>query len=166
MENPQRPTVNQRLYYCRLHLKWMQQVLEQGEIAKKVIEQSFAESTLFHLVTAYQCYLAEIATAYGSPCEHLEDVETLEQLLSQQQLESAEAREIAELAEGGWLKDLLTAYGSISTASVTAKSPLNHPEAIPAVQLEQSSKGFEQCRLLLDSLQGLIENQRDRLEEW
>lgn len=165
MENPQRPLVNQRLYYCRLHVKWMEQALEKGEIARNVIEQSFSESVLFHLVKTYQCYLAEIATAYGAPCEYLGDVMALEQLLSQQQLESAEAREIAELASSGWLGELLETYQAIPAAVSATKSSFS-PQAIPAVQVQQSSAGLERSRFLLESMEKLIENQRDRLEEW
>lgn len=165
MENPQRPLVNQRLYYCRLHIKWMEQALEKGEITRNVIEQSLSESVLFHLVKTYQCYLAEIATAYGSPCDCLGDVTSLDQLLSQQQLESAEAREISELEASGWLRELLEAYKAIPTATSATKSPLN-PQTIPTIQVQQSSAGLEQSRFLLESMEGLIENQRDRLEEW
>jgi len=165
MENPQRPLVNQRLYFCRLHLKWMEQALEAGEITRHIVEQSFSESVLFHLVMAYRVYLAEIATAYGSACDHLDDVTALQQLLAQQQLESAEASEIAELQESGWLQHLLFAYESIPTMGSQAQSSLK-PEVIPVTQLQQPVIGLDQYKSLLESLEKLIENQRNRLEEW
>ena len=50
MANAQRPVVNQRLYFSRLHIDWLSQQLANEEIAKSVLEQSLGESAVFHLI--------------------------------------------------------------------------------------------------------------------
>ena len=165
MDNTKRALVNQRLYFCRLHLKWMQEALEKKDIPGNVVEQSLAESVLFHLVQAYRLYLAEIATAYNSPCETLNSISELNELLSKQQQASAEAHEIAQQEASGWLATLLSAYEAIPAAAASPK-PGAVPQQIPVTQLQTSVLNYEQCKILLQSMESLIENQRSRLEEW
>jgi hypothetical protein len=165
MANQQRALVNQRLYFCRLHLSWMQQALEQADVPAHVIEQSLAESVIFHLVTAYRLYLAEVATAYSCPCESLDNTQALMDLLALQQRESAEAREMQQLEQGGWLQELITAFHAILDGR--SQSPGKKPaQGIPVLQVAQQALDYDRCEAFLESFHKLIENQRSRLEEW
>ena len=167
MANSQRPIVNQRLYFCRLHLQWLEQQLEGEEIPRRVLEQSLGESILFHLVVAYRAYLAEIATAYtASSSASFSDASELVAALEAQGYSSAEARELQQLEQGNsWLAELLSGYQTLGGVEQSVKS--SAPQMITAFEVDASQKiDLDSASDYFQALNAVIENQRSRLEEW
>ena len=166
MANAQRPIVNQRLYFCRLHLDWLSEQLAQQRIAKSVLQQCLGESVQFHLVLAYRAYLAEIAVAYNLSSINFADASDLAADLSAQGLESAEAKELQQLESAGWLSELLAYHRSIGPL----QAPVRQPRASQVISFaDVSADGVLDlacCQSYYQSLNQIIENQRERLEEW
>jgi hypothetical protein len=164
MSNAQTAQVNQRLYFARLHLQWLQQALDQQQVAAKVVEQSLSESCLMHLVLAYRAYLAELAEAYSLSGASFDDAEALIEALAGIHKESAEAREIQLLEEGGWLGEMCQRYTQLGASSMAAIATTN-AGVIPVLQVSQQLNA-ESCQHYLESLQKLVESHRSQLEEW
>jgi Family of unknown function (DUF6586) len=172
MSVPQRAIVNQRLYFCRLHLDCLEQQLSQQVVPKHVLEQSLGESFLFHLVMTYRAYLAEIAEACSVSSSDLEagltSAEHLLDLLRDNKTYCAAAEELSALeSTASWLSSLLVAFhlsatGALQTPPVAASTGI----AVKQIESDTDTVGLRAGRNLLRLLGELIENQRLQLEEW
>lgn len=162
MANQQRPIVNQRLYFSRLHLQWLQRELAGGELAAATVEQALGESLLFHLYRCYQAYLLELAESYGLYPASIDNATSFMALLDAQGKSSAEANELCALeSSNSWLAAMLA---SATSAVLPGNSPATNA-TIAVVQV--GAVGFCECgQKYLDKLSALIENQRGQLEEW
>ncbi|MGK0500271.1 MAG: hypothetical protein ACJAYG_001920 [Oceanicoccus sp.] len=172
MANSQSRIVNQRLYFCRLHLQWLDQQLQLQMLPKALLEQSLAESALFHLQMAYRAYLLEIAEAYNLKPDSIKSVEQLMACIGEQQLRSAEAYEIEQLAQQAesWLSSMLQVYAQLDEDSVSLpqqgyqQANMINISPVQAVgSCELSAELVHNCH---QQLTALIENQRLRLQEW
>ena len=167
MANAQRPVVNQRLYFCRLHIDWLTEQLAHQEVPKSVLEQSLGESTLFHLINTYQAYLAEIAVAYTLPMTDFHDASELIAAMHAADQQCAEANELRELElSDSWLSQLKQQYSAIGPVHRNVQSTKNSQivafssaDTSGTIDLACSKRYWQQ-------LSALIENQRARLEEW
>ena len=167
MANEQRPIVNQRLYFCRLHLEYLAVELDRQQTPKVVVEQSLGESIVLHLVLAYRAYLREIAIAYAIPGAAYTTASDLIAALYQSCQQSAEAKELAALEQDGWLCELLTRYCALGSVEAEAKDRPASASGITVMQIDDKQPlDLALCRHYLQSLNELIENQRSRLEEW
>jgi len=167
MANSQRPLVNQRLYYCRLHLQWLTAELDKQSLPKAVLEQALGGSTLVHLVLAYRAYLQEIAEAYNVPLSSFQSVTDLNAMLVLQNTGCAEANELVELEQRGWLKELLLQYQAINELRPPQHLGASSVQPIMVTQVaNESSSSLSDCSRFYTQLSELIDNQRTRLEEW
>jgi hypothetical protein len=167
MANSYRPIVNQRLYFCRLHLQMLAEQLAEQQVAKPVLEQALGESVLFHLVLTYRAYMAEIALAYAVDLQPPENAGQLITLLADQGYESAEAQELLAVeSDGLWLGELLQQYSELGPVQANIR-PRTAATLISATE-SASSWGFSLSVLqsYFDALSEIIDNQRARLEEW
>lgn len=163
MSNQQRAVVNQRLYFCQLHLGWLEAQLLKQDIPLRVVEQSLGESMLFHLVLCYRAYLSEVATAYGYPVDNLTHAGQLIDHLSVQQLRSGEAIELSGLElSDSWLSALLSQYEQLGPVNLALSSTdIKTISVSPVLELDSNV-----LRNYFNLLNEVIENQRTRLEEW
>ncbi|ARN75676.1 DUF6586 family protein [Oceanicoccus sagamiensis] len=167
MANAQRPVVNQRLYFCKLHLDWLAQQLANQDIPKSVLEQSLGESILFHLINSYQAYLAEIAIAYNLPPADFINADTLIEALKQGGFYSAEANELRELElADSWLSRLIREYQAVGPIYRAGKSSNNSQIVAFSSQDNSGTMDLDVLKQCWQQLSGVIENQRARLEEW
>ncbi len=167
MANAQRPVVNQRLYFCRLHIDWLAEQLSHQEIAKSVLEQSLGESALFHLIKTYQAYLAEIATAYSLALADFSDAKDLLEAMEQAEQYSAEALELRELESSpSWLNQLQAQYAAIGPIHQVTNSAKNSQIVAFSSPDTGGTIALETIELYWQQLSAVVENQRARLEEW
>ena len=165
MTNAQRPIVNQRLYFCRLHLGYLCEQLDKQQTARAVLEQSLGESIVLHLMLAYRAYLQEIAAAYTIPVTEFATSQALITALSDHQQQSAEAMELSALERDGWLCDLFARYQTLGAPASRSRSQSG--SGIAVTQIEQSDTlDASLCEYYFQSLSELIDSQRARLEEW
>ena len=169
MANAQRPIVNQRLYFCRLHLDWLSQELAREDLPQSVLEQSLGESLLFHLMMAYRAYLQEIAVAYSTPVHDVHNAQQLLTRLESNGYTSAEASELKGLEEAeSWLAELFQRYRSVG--SLQRAAAVIRPQSLAREQhCTEGTTGpltNTECQGYFQALTAVIDNQRSRLEEW
>jgi hypothetical protein len=167
MANAYRSEVNQRLYFCRLHIESLATLLKEQQIAKSVLEQAFGESVLSHLVLTYRTYLAELALAYAVDCKPPESASQLVDILSKEGHVSAEAKELVALEEQGrWLDSMLQQYHSIGSILSSVKPRASGNFIASSSADDTSVYTLPGLQSYFDHLSELIDNQRTRLEEW
>lgn len=167
MTNPLRARVNQRLYFCQLHLQWMQRALDEQQVPRRVIDQALGESVVLHLITAYRHYLSELAHAYGLSGETPQSTAQCAAALAAAGKTSAECEELIALEQAdSWLAALLQLnadLGSIEGRPAVESAP---QAAIRMQSVEDNPLALQPLIAIYDGLQALIDNQRTRLEEW
>lgn len=165
---------NQKLYFARLHLDQLKAAEMGSGWSKHALIESFNESVLFHMASAYHAFLAEIAEVYRVAPERAADLDKLEVMLSEQGLETPEVSELKQLAAGeAWLAQLLAAYQacwmaedrdqaqhaghhSLSEIHVVQVNPDHAEDKDVIAQLEQ----------WLESFRDLVERLRGSMKEW
>ncbi len=170
MDNSQRPLVNERLYYCRLHLDYLAAELLRQDTPKAILENAIGDSILFHLMLCYRAYLSEIAESYALPASDFSSARVLVEGLRAAEQESAEANELLSLeASGSWLSALFQHYRSIMSGKPATSSPQvpsESPIIYAAQQDEADHLGLKEYEGVFHALTELISRQRTCLEEW
>jgi len=147
-----RALVNQKLYFARL-------TLDQATHpdSDEATHTALLQASVFHLMTAYRCYLREIAAHYRFSIE----ADTAAAALTQ--LSDRVVPELSELAalerDDGWLARLERAYRAISAPLPVAAAQ------IPLVNLAESITA-DVCREWLETLQNVVQEQRGQAQEW
>jgi len=165
---------NQKLNFTRIHLDALKKAQESTGWSKHALIESYNESVLFHMVSAYSAFLREIAEQYRFDAEK---ITKLKQLVAQMEAQGLEAPEVNELVglqfnPESWLHHLLAAYKgcwraedhqesaaqaeSVSEIHVMQINP-NHAEDADIIKEYQS--WFEQ-------LGALVERLRGGMQEW
>ena len=103
---------NQKLNFTRIHLDALKGAQESTGWSKHALIESYNESVLFHMVSAYSSLLREIAEQYSLDANR---ITKLSQLVDQMEAQGLEAPEVSELQQlhndsGSWLHHLLAAY--------------------------------------------------------
>lgn len=167
MANLQRPLVNQRLYFCRLHLQWLEAQLSEQQLPRQLLERSLGESILLHLVLAYRAYLSEIAEAYAVKEQSFLNADELIAALAVAGFESAEAKELSLLESADrWLGRLLMQFSGISRLDMSVKQNRSASVITSVEQHQEQDFSYLYLSDYFLYLSDLIENQRSRLEEW
>lgn len=169
MDNIFRSDVNQRLYFCKLHLQWLEEQLLSEQVAKSVLEQALGESIVSHLVLAYRCYLSELAYAYSVNITGLKSAKALNDALAEQRYVSAEANELlAKESSDQWLGELISRYNGLGEVQGQAEYTQKRGSTlIAALHVDEFSPySFDALQGYFTQLSDIIENQRSRLEEW
>ena len=134
---------------------------------KRVLEQSLGESAIFHLIKTYQAYLAEIAAAYTVPQTNIGNAVELLELLQAEGRNSAEAQELYELElADSWLSELQHQYNGIGPVDRVSISPQNSQIMAFSSASNSSTLDLQKIKQYWQQLTTIIENQRERLEEW
>lgn len=175
MANEQSSIVNQRLYFCGIHLDCLSSALKAQKTPKVVVQQSLGESIVLHLMLTYRAYLQEIALAYNvsnaTTQQSFDTSSELVEFLSGQDCQSAEAQELLMLEDNdSWLTQLLLKYhqlGNSQFASMSRARTGQPDQQFTLAQIDnEQSLDLETCEYYFHQLKAVIENQRTRLEEW
>ncbi len=157
--------VNERLYYCRLHLDWFDREVERAVLPRRVIEGALGDSAFHHLLLAYRAYLAEIASDNGLPAPALVDASGLIAALAAIGRESAEASHLNQLeSSSSWLSTIIRF--DRQPPQPPASSVTLVKGDIPLLQQSDRQSVRDEAEHCLTELQALIDSQRGCLEEW
>ncbi|WP_027859125.1 DUF6586 family protein [Marinobacterium jannaschii] len=165
---------NQKLNFARLHIEALRGAVDSTGWNKHALIESYNESVLFHLVSAYDAFLREVAELYRLDTEHLQGYRSLVQELEHSGQESPEISEIVKLENDdiSWLHKLLAAYeacwhGSDKRQQVTETSSVSeihvlqvNPDHAEDVDIIAELEGW------LVSLRELVERLRNNMQEW
>ncbi len=165
---------NQKLMFAKLHLDHLKQAEQGSGWSKHAQIESFEESVLFHLVSAYSSFLREIAEVY-----HLdpETISTRDELLAQMELQGMELPEVKELSllagSDSWLSQLLAAYRACWMARAKEQASHSGRESLSEIQVVQVNPDHASDIQVIAQLEGwinnireLVDRQREGLKEW
>lgn len=165
---------NQKLLFAKLHLDCLKQAEQASGWSKHAQIESFEESVLFHMVSAYSAYLREIAEVYRLEPEK---ISTRDELLTQMEvkgLEAPEANELSQLAgSDSWLSQLLAAYRACWMAQERDQATHSGHASLSEIQVVQINPDhaadldvIAQLENWLNSMRELVDRQREGLKEW
>ncbi len=165
---------NQKLNFTRLHLDALKVAHESTGWSKHALIESYNESVLFHMVSAYSSLLREIAEQYRFDANRISKLSQLTEQMEAQGLEAPEVLELQQLHSdsGSWLHQLLAAYKACwraeehnqSAAQAQSVSEIhvmqiNPDHAEDADILKEYQSWFNQFKLLIEHL-------RASMQEW
>ncbi len=165
---------NQKLLFAKLHLDHLKLAEQSSGWSKHAQIDSFEESVLFHLVSAYSAYLREIAEVYRLQPEKISTRDELQQQLEEQGMEAPEAKELGLLAgSDSWLAQLLSAYRACWQAQERDQALNSSHASLSEIQVVQVNPDHASDKEVIGQLEGwieqmreLIERQRECLKEW
>lgn len=165
---------NQKLSFARIHLEQLKQAQDDTSWNKHALIESFNESVLFHLASAYDAFLREIAELYKVDTESLEGYRSLAFEMEKTGVESPEVKQLSmlEADNTGWLHKLLAAYeacwhGSDRRQAVTETSSVSE---IHVVQVNpdhaEDKEIIREYDEWFESLSELVNRLREGMQEW
>lgn len=165
---------NQKLSFSRIHLDKLKGAQEDTSWNKHALIESYNESVLFHMTSAYDAFLREIAERYSVDTESLQGYRSLAAQLEQTGVESPELKELSMLESNdcSWLHKLMAAYeacwhGTDKQRAVTETSSVSE---IHVVQVNPDHA--EDAEIIIEyeawftELSELINRLREGMLEW
>jgi hypothetical protein len=158
--------VNQRLYYCRLHLDWLSVITRDADSSPAAFYAA-EESLVYHLIMAYQAYLEELADKFGCIDLHAATAVELAAKIVDQGYRPSELGQllVLETSPDSWLSTLQACYQGRATIDFNPATP-NAEINIISINNELGGKVKADCKNIFDSLKSLIDSQRETTEEW
>lgn len=165
---------NQKLSFTRIHLDRLKQAQDDTSWNKHALIESYNESVLFHMTSAYDAFLREIAEAYSVDTESLDGYRSLAAELEVTGVESPELKQLTQLEadDTGWLHKLMAAYeacwhGADKQSAVTETNSVSEIHVLQ-VNPDHAEDGaiiseYENWFLALSKL---IDSLREGMQEW
>jgi len=165
---------NQKLYFARLHLDQLRTAESGSGWSKHALIESYNESVLFHLASAYRAFLGEIAEVYRVAPERATDLDALDRMLAEQGLETPEVSELKQLAAGeAWLAQLLAAYQACWTAEDREHAQQGEHHSLSEIHVVQVNPDHAEDKEVIAQLdqwliafRELVERLRESMKEW
>ncbi|MFT6915960.1 MAG: hypothetical protein ACJAWL_002277 [Motiliproteus sp.] len=165
---------NQKLTFARLHLDCLKKAEQANGWSKHAQIESFEESVLFHMVSAYSAYLREIAQVYYLEPEKISTRDELVAQMEVKGLEAPEANELSQLAgSDSWLSQLLAAYRACWMAQERDQAADSKHASLSEIQVVQVNPDhasdqdvIAQLESWLNLMRELVDRQREGLKEW
>jgi len=165
---------NQKLNFARIHLEALKEAQSSTGWSKHALIESYNESVLFHLASAYDSFLREIAELYRIDTETFVGYRALIQQFEASGFEGAELNELAQLERDDtcWLHKMLAAYeacwhGTDKRSAVTETSSVSEIHVVQ-VNPDHAEDGqiIIEYERWLDEMRTLIERLRTGMQEW
>ncbi|MCD8512476.1 MAG: hypothetical protein LRY63_03015 [Nitrincola sp.] len=164
---------NQKLNFVRLHLDALQAAQNSNTWSKHALIESYQESILFHLVSAYSSLLREIAERYQVDVDSVTTIDDLERGFEKSGFESPELNQLLNLEADpdNWLHKLQKAYAACWRA-VDKEKPSNaaSQSEIQVMQVNPNHQGdkdvFIEYQQWLGEMRTLVEKLREGMQEW
>ncbi|RTE67667.1 hypothetical protein EH243_01595 [Amphritea opalescens] len=165
---------NQKLNFTRIHLDALKVAQESTGWSKHALIESYNESVLFHMASAYSSLLREIAEQYSFDANR---ITKLSQLTAQMEAQGLEAPEVAELQQlhsntDSWLHQLLAAYKACWRAE-EHKESRGQAESVSEIHVMQinpdhaeDSDILSEYQLWFSEFKSLVERLRSSMQEW
>lgn len=165
---------NQKLSFTRIHLDKLKHAQDDTSWNKHALIESFNESVLFHLTSAYDAFLREIAETYRVDTEALDGYRSLAAKLESTGVESPELKQLAQLEmdDSGWLHKMMAAYEACWHGSDKHES-VNETNSVSEIHVLQVNPNHAEDQAIIaeyenwfNSLSELIDRLRDGMQEW
>lgn len=165
---------NQKLNFARIHIGALKEAQSSTGWSKHALIESYNESVLFHLASAYDSFLREVAELYRIDTEHFVGYRALMEQFEKAGYEGAELKELGLLEKDhtSWLHKMLAAYeacwhGSDKRAAVTETSSVSEIHVVQ-VNPDHAEDGqiINEYESWLNEMRTLIERLRTGMQEW
>lgn len=165
---------NQKLNFTRLHLEALKEAQESIGWSKHALIESYNESVLFHMASAYSSLLREIAEQYSFDANRITKLSQLAQQMEVQGLEAPELTELQQLHSNSdsWLYQLLAAYKACWRAEEHEESK-SKAESLSEIHVMQINPDHAEDDDILSEYQrwfsefkALIERLRAGMQAW
>jgi len=165
---------NQKLNFARIHLDALRDGCQSNGWNKHILIESYNESVLFHLASAYDAFLHEIAERYNLDTSHITSYRTLAEDM---ELSGQECPELAELSvleadNSSWLHKMVRAYEACWRAT-DRSAPVSAASSVSEIHVAQvnpahtdESEILKEYQHWFDALRDLIDRQRSGMQEW
>ena len=165
---------NQKLNFTRIHLDALKDAQDSTGWSKHALIESYNESVLFHMVSAYSSLLREIAEQYSFEADK---ISKLSQLVAQMEDQGLEAPEVSELQllhnnPQSWLHHLLASYKACWRAEDHQQSAAQ-AESVSEIHVMQINPDHaEDADIILEyqswfaEFKLLVERLRAGMQEW
>ncbi|GGK82946.1 DUF6586 family protein [Amphritea balenae] len=165
---------NQKLNFTRIHLDALKDAQDSTGWSKHALIESYNESVLFHMVSAYSSLLREIAEQYSFEADK---ISKLSQLVAQMESQGLEAPEVSELQllhnnPQSWLHHLLAAYKACWRAEDHQQSAAQ-AESVSEIHVMQINPDHSEDADIVREYQDwfaefklLVERLRAGMQEW
>jgi len=166
---------NQKINFARIHLDTLAKTHDSTSWSKHNEIESYNESVLFHLASAYRSFLREVAEKYSFAPERVNQVADLEALLDASGQESPERGELVSLEsnEASWLHKMLAAYEACWQASDNHTEKASDNVSLSEIHVIQINPDhaedkdiLAEYRNWLDQFRSLVERLRADMQEW
>ncbi|WP_409526250.1 DUF6586 family protein [Nitrincola sp. MINF-07-Sa-05] len=166
---------NQKLNFARLHLDALKAAHDSTSWSKHALIESFQESILFHLSTAYLAFMREIAERYSFDSASVRTLQDLRQCFEQSGQESPEVLELESLQEreDSWLCQMQAAYAACWQATNLKADRMESAQSHSEIQVMQinpdhaeDSEVMAEYQSWLSALRDMVERQRSGMQEW
>ncbi|SIS58489.1 DUF6586 family protein [Neptunomonas antarctica] len=166
---------NQKINFARIHLDALTEAQGSTGWSKHAMIESYNESVLFHLASAYSSFLREVAEKYRFATNVIDSLADLESLLDASGQESPERSELAALEQNdaSWLHKMLAAYHACWQAadnhSVVASDQVSVSEIhVLQINPDHAEDGdiLAEYRHWLNEFRSLVERLRSDMQEW
>lgn len=158
-----RASLNQRLYFCDLQCQLL--LSPPDSPAQRAYIAAAQESLIYHLLTAYQVYLQELAYIH---CQHTTQAQTATELsaeLAGQEIELGEVNELAQLeATKSWLSDLQRAFNSRKNKNFSAAKSGAEIQFV-SINTEENELTTEQIVDAVAALKAVVDGHRGNMDE-
>ena len=172
---------NQKLNFARIHIDALQAAQSSNSWDQHAMIDSYDESVLFLMASAYQAFLREIAEKYRFNPDAIEALSDLQGLLDASVQESPEVTELSVLESNkhSWLALMLSAYRGCWKAadktgpSAKAKVGADLSPSLSEIHIVQINPDhaedadiLTEYRSWLSEFRALLERLRSGMQEW
>lgn len=175
MSNTYLVRTNQKINFARLHLDALAQAHESTAWSKHAEVESYNESVLFHLASAYGAFLREVAEKYRFETERIYSIRDLDERFDATGQESPERTEldVLEQDETSWLHKMLSAYDACWKARDHVEAKASDTLSLSEIHVVQINPDhaedadiLAEYRRWLDQFRDLVERLRSDMQEW
>jgi len=172
---------NQKLNFARIHVDALQAAQLSNSWDQHAMIESYHESALFLMASAYSAFLKELAEKYRFNPDAVTDLVDLQRLLDKSVQESPELIELLALESNAqsWLSKMLSAYQGCWSASdrfshsAQAKGAVKTASSLSEIHVVQINPDHAddadmlvQYRAWLTDFRALLERLRTSMQEW
>ncbi len=165
---------NQKLNFARIHIEALKAAQESTGWSKHALIESYNESVLFHLASAYDSFLREVAELYRFDTENAVGYRSLMAQLEASGFEGSEVKELAMLEQDhtSWLHKMLAAYeacwhGTDKRGKVSETTSVSEIHVVQ-VNPDHAEDGeiIHEFEEWLTDMRTLVERLRSGMQEW
>lgn len=165
---------NQKLSFTRIHLELLKQAQDDTSWNKHALIESFNESVLFHLMSAYDAFLREIAEVYKVDTETLEGYRSLATELEVTGVESPELKQLSVLENDStaWLHKMIGAYEACWHGA-DKKGATSDTKSLSEIHVLQVNPDHAEDKAIIVEYEGwfnalsqLVDSLREGMQEW